>query len=585
MDKEKVHVSRWLVSLGMKFGRVVPVQTAMVIMLTLSAQISYILAFFLPLKIIILLGASEMPTYLPSIIADLGRDQLVILLSIATLGFFVINSVSEKLIGHVTEGVTALLMSRNQKMVLFENQDEVAANAYQNFVKGLAGIVFALLAIGLLLVIYPETAFLIAIYVLVAGGGVFWLYEHDGQVTGFVKAKLDILIVNLSVIGFFILFAYMIVDFIWLEPPSIIIAIIAILAGRQTFTILSGAVKKFDGLYRQHQKLDALFFHGRPLLVNTPDEPQSLWYFLARENRNDWIKSLLKEHAGLDRASFDVMHNRLKWQQPTLSQMGCFLFHTDNDPILIKIYDTGKFAAAAHETALLADMPENLPAPKLLGTSGFEGFRCSVYKLPAGDLLAPEDLSVTKKSLLQKLLTIIPSKELQQRYLRSRPTLVQRMSATWLDRADVGIDCQQQAAALKEIRTHWSEIKSMLNQLPLVFHNPAMSSGNIWQPNMIDSHIIISWENWSLEPAGVGWRASSSSLRMLAQAHHEASAERGELCELPVEYLMLAAVISELERLVLRHQLDEAAKLPTRIWRVLMPLLSKPHFEKHSLND
>jgi hypothetical protein len=45
-------------------------------MLTLISQISTLLAFFLPLKVVILLGSDRMPRYIPEALAALGHDAL-----------------------------------------------------------------------------------------------------------------------------------------------------------------------------------------------------------------------------------------------------------------------------------------------------------------------------------------------------------------------------------------------------------------------------------------------------------------------------------------------------------------------------
>lgn len=69
-------VLRWSLSLGAKFSRVVPFLTLAIVILTLVAQIASLLSFFLPLKMIILLGSEGMPRYFPAAFAQLDRDGI-----------------------------------------------------------------------------------------------------------------------------------------------------------------------------------------------------------------------------------------------------------------------------------------------------------------------------------------------------------------------------------------------------------------------------------------------------------------------------------------------------------------------------
>ena len=55
----------WCISLGVKFVKVVPIITGLVQISTLASQIFLLLAFFLPLKVIILLGSDKTPAYFP----------------------------------------------------------------------------------------------------------------------------------------------------------------------------------------------------------------------------------------------------------------------------------------------------------------------------------------------------------------------------------------------------------------------------------------------------------------------------------------------------------------------------------------
>src|SRR5699024_6821580 len=138
---------KWLKSLSAKVFRVVPGGTSFIVFMTLISQITAMLASFIPLKVVIMLGSDGIPRYFPASFAQLDRDVLIAELSVGMLGFFVLHLLAEKSIAWVTGISTSRLLEKSQKLVLFENQDELAANAYHRYSRALASGVFILLAL------------------------------------------------------------------------------------------------------------------------------------------------------------------------------------------------------------------------------------------------------------------------------------------------------------------------------------------------------------------------------------------------------------------------------------------------------
>lgn len=62
---------RWSLSIGSKFFNVVPKATLSVIFFSLVSQVTILLAFLLPLKILMLLGSAGIPHYFPDVFEDL----------------------------------------------------------------------------------------------------------------------------------------------------------------------------------------------------------------------------------------------------------------------------------------------------------------------------------------------------------------------------------------------------------------------------------------------------------------------------------------------------------------------------------
>lgn len=572
MHKElKQKYFHWLLSLGAKFARVVPARTGLIVFLTLVGQVSSILAFFLPLKIIILLGSEGTPRYFPEVLAALGRDTLVVWLSLATVGFYAINILAEKVIDGVTAGATETLMARSHKMVLFENQEDIAARAYQSFSRALSGFTFGVLALAGLSFVYSEMALTMACYIALASAGVIIFCAKSVEILEYVQKNLTGLMNNLSAIGFFLVFGYLVIDFVWLEPPGIIVAIISILAGRQTFGRITAAVTGLFRLYQQRQKLDVLFFHGRQL--RPPELPghSTLWDYLGPDYRKKWVPEVLKEFDALVSSEDEGQGIQLEWQQTASPQVGAFVCYQNDSVCLVRIYGKNQSVLARHEATLLADPPLELPGPAFIGSTLVRGYPCNLFRLQKGQALTRRASKQLALRMMAELLSVEPPPPLVQRYLRSKPTLVDRLNINLLDKALVAASTEKQRMASERLRFHWDVLISIFQGLPIGLNNPLINNSIMWESES-GSQVLLDWEKWSLEPTGAGWPTTAAAMKELEDVYKAVASKRKSLQSIPVEHLQLAALTFELERLVLRQQLDLAVDLLPRLWALLKPV-------------
>lgn len=562
---------RWFLSLGKKFVRVTPIRTLMVVLLTLVGQVAYILSFFLPLKIVILLGTDGIPRYFPASFAQFDRDLLIVYLSVATIGFFFLNVVTEKLTDYVSGGASASLMDRSQKLVLFEKQEEIAASAYQSFSRALAGLVFGTLTIFALSIVYSDMAWVMGCYLSLVVAVLLVLSTNSSKVRLFIQRKLGVLLNNLSAAGFFLVFGFLVLDFVLFEPPGIIFAVISILAGRQTFSRIVGAVKGLFSLYSQRQKLDVLFFHGRALAVSDNPRKSSLWAQLHPDTRKGWVREVLAEFQ-VDDPMLSGGDWSLVWHQPAIAHAGALIARVGEQQFLIKLYDRRRSVGPQHEATLLADAPAGLPAPMFVGASQVSGYPCSVFRLAAGRSETSEHTRKVDSSLLLEIYGVIPPSRLAQRFLRSKPTLAGRMQTDWLNQAAVAVTTAGQQQASLALGEHWRALHALIGEVPLALFNPATKASAVWVCDDGSKQAMF-WERWSLEPIGAGWPTKVDRLRALESARDEIADHREDLVGVSAAQLKLVALLFEFERMLRKNKFDVAVRLLPHIWRTLAPLV------------
>lgn len=560
-----LNASRWSLSLGAKFIRVVPIKTLLIVLLTLVSQMATLLASFLPLKVVILLGSEGIPRYFPASFAQIDRDILIALLSICTLGFFVLYLLAERLIAWTTRLATGQLLAKSHKMVLFENQDDIAATAYQRYSRSLAGGVFIILALLGLSIFYPAMAAVLVGYG-VATTLLLWLLH--GASSGVRERLENRLVATLNLmggIGFFVAFGYLVADFILWTPPGVIIAIVSLLLSRQVMQRASGMLGDLAALQKQRVKLDALFFHGKVLMTQQVNPDKTFWPLLQPESRQSWVKPLLDELVGESGEPFESA-----WQQVGMANVAGLRVCRGNRGYLFKLYETNRSSLAQHEATLMGEPAKGLPSCALLGITQLQKFHCLLYQLPKGSSPEPQEVKALANTLRAKLLAVEPFPALVQRYQRSKPMLWQRLDRALLEKLQVAVTGEVQQAAFELLLVELPRLHGVLKSLPVGLVNPDISQDAIWVAEDGDP-ILLQWGRWALEPLGAGWPEQPKLLDGLMPAITEAAENRPVLSTLLPQHVELAALAFALERECNRQRFVQALELLPAIHERLVP--------------
>jgi len=566
---------RWSLSLGAKFARVVPWQTSLIVLLTLISQISSLLAFFLPLKVVILLGSDRMPRYIPEELAVLGHETLIVALSVATVAFFVMHFLAERAIAFVTLHGSRRLLRKSQKLSLFENQEQIAENAYERFSRTVAGGIFAALALLVLAVFYPSMFWVVTGYLAFATLFLLALATSSSAFRERLDAKMAS-ILNLNAgIGFLAVFSFLVIDFILFTPPGVIIAIISLLLSRQIFVRLAGVVQDMTALHVQRTRYDALFFHGKILLRDEAKEEITIWPLLVKNMRDEWVTDLLRERTPEGQGPV-----KTTWQPSGIPNVAALRATRApaGEVFLIKLFESNRKSMAEHETTLLGEPPKGLPAPAFLHSTDLRQFPCLVYALPSG---SPADQRVVRQlglSLTGQLLEIEPPAALVTRYRRSHPILWQRLGRSMLLRLRVAVDTTDQEQRATEIVHRLPALRRHLEAIPLVLLNPDITQATIWIEESENKPLLLNWTRWSLDPAGAGWGEREEDLEQLVVALEQAVPRRPCLSQVRPEQAKLSALTYSLEARLLRQQFPEALDLVARILE-LLDLLEEAHHD------
>lgn len=509
------------------------------------------------------MSTQHLPAFLPKPIQAIGLESLVLLLCALTLLFYFIQIAATKVAEkNSIKGAHELLDSAN-KVLLFDNQEELARNAYQHFTGLLSCLLFSLISLSILFWFYPEIA------VIILTCAIFMLNLHAlmcrSQLTINQLNHTQLAFKINSSVGasFFIVFIFIVVDFLYLSPPNFLVALGSFIISRQIISNMGTMVRHTFALTKNHDKITALFFHHHVLEPNGSDFDSPLWQ-LIDENQYEWIIALLKTHLDID-----IEQASIVWLDTGLRNVGLFevdLNHRERH-LLVKVFDKAALLQATHEESLLKDLSaRNLISPPLFIADSIATVKCHIYDLKEVTVSNLSDQWASEQDILKELLMFSPSGELTKQYLRSKQTLPDRFGIEQLKHLKL-VSQQKELDSIEQFVNQLDQLLSILRSLPLWFINPQLSQFVAIRKDFRLK--IIHWGKWELEPMGAVWPINHEKLKLIEAAIDQASVNRPELKSFPVDYYKLAALTYALERSLLGLRFNKSLSLIDKINKIL----------------
>jgi len=546
---------RWAFSLGKKLFRAAPGHKISVQIIFILSQVLLLLAFFLPLKAIIIVSSGSIPSYFPGIIKAYSHNTVVIWLSASALIFFTSHLVFELFASKVTANGARLLISKAKKIALFDNQDSIAINAYSRFTRGLADLLFFIIAGIALCIFYPLIFILIAACSVFFSAAISILCGYSKRLQKIVKTHYQEILNSASGFIFLVTFFGVIADFLYFTPPPAFTALISLLLVRQSLQRLVGFCVKLILLRQQHYQVSALFFHDRPLLVAPSQKPENIHALLSNEQRNLWIPEILKP----------LFQNEFSIESVKSFQLGspdiyCYEAHCTSNGIkqnfIIKLYDTLREYPASQERSLLTEFPEIL-SPKLLRSGQVRS--CTYHILESSNEQKMSGREYYNRSLKfhAALMSLTPPNIFQKKFERSKSYLESRLSSEMLRELTFHAVSDEEQQNVNSLLESFDTIKQWLRQSPRQLISFDVTPDTL----LIDDNDKLScvhWGNWHLEPLGANWPVGEH--QKLGEALEQAAITRAG-SSFSLEAAKLASFMYLFERFMNKRDYQSALNL------------------------
>lgn len=547
----------WCFSLGRKFLDVTPGSTFTVQAANFLAQILLILTFFLPIKVLILLGSDGVPQFFPLYLKSVKKTHLIISLSILALACYLLYLASEFIVLLYSKKGAKKLLSNSGKLILFENQHQLAAQAYSKFTRGLSAGTFVLIAFAILLYIYTLLFIAAAAYAFFASALFIILYNKNPSIRTLINNHHSVALNILCSMGFLVIFFCMIIDFLYLSPPKIFSALISLLLIRQGLSRLNVFMQDIISLRLQHRQINALFFHNQQLIADPGTHGEQVKALLNEEQRNQWIPKVLHRVISTD---LEILST--KWHQ--LSRGDIYAFESEfiscdgsaHKKFLFKLFGSNSTLLAEQERTLLQNVPE-IPTPLFLGRTKVENLICHIFEFNNYRKLAHREIGSGVISINKNLLSIEPPESLIKRFTRSHQYLEQRISYETIGNLRI-IATAEQLPDIERLIDQYEFLIGILASLPRQIISQDTTSDTLLlgeSGNIFVSH----WASWKMEPIGSNWPIGERL--KLEEAVAEAKLRRSSMNDTPAAAVVLCALTYAFERLCHRANYSDAIAL------------------------
>ncbi|TFY90820.1 hypothetical protein DYL59_07505 [Pseudomonas kairouanensis] len=228
----------WCISLGHDFMTIAPRTTLTVQVAHLCAQVLLILTFFLPIKIVVLLGSDTVPAYLPPWLQGVQKNALIVGLSVLTVLLYALHLGAGIVVNRYARAGARALINQGENASVLAAQLPLATRVFSRFTRGLSDASFALMAFTGLLCLYPSLMLVCLVYFALATAALMALHSRHPRIRSILACHPLAVCDAFYSTGFLATFAFMILDFLYLIPPPLYVALISLIVLRQSLNRL-----------------------------------------------------------------------------------------------------------------------------------------------------------------------------------------------------------------------------------------------------------------------------------------------------------------------------------------------------------
>ena len=556
--KEDQTALQWYISgLGRVVGQV-PIRSFLLLVLSLVARVSMLLAMLLPIKVILLLGAERTPRWFPTMLREMHPDQLIIVMMGGSLSLFIVHMICIKIMDKLLDSSTNHLASQSdERLLLFQDQWSEVRNNMSGYIAFLAGWAFTGLTFVLLYYLYIDLIPFFLVYL-----GIFYLgVKSLSRLQVIDEAPLksassrQTILSGLINVGFVAIFVFIVCDYLYFQPPeSLIFAIIGFVMLRSALTNIAGSLTSMVTQHQKKAKVDALMFGARVSHARG-NQDASIWELSDAEHRDDWVRDVVAQL--INETPVEVSSTWVQSGSANFLNLNVLarLPQGDKRHYFFKVYTHRLAHVAANDVDLMTYCGDLPLFPELVKTIELPGKQvCHVLEVGDFEPVLQTEVGLAKTETQSLLAGYAVDPVLVNKYTDAHSLLYQRVNTSMLDRFRSVINASE-LDWLNEAEQVLVDAVLTVRQLPLTLIFTKIGKDAFLRDKQGNLK-LVGWGNWKLEPLGVGWK----SQKLDVEAFSRIAAIRSDIASHGNDYshMLTASLLAEFEGAYSRLDMNTA---------------------------
>src|SRR5690554_1233951 len=479
-----------------------PFQFLMSIVLSLFSQLAMVISFFLPLKVVFLIGSDSVPAYFNAVYSFSSIDSLILTLVIFSIvAYFVFlagNHYSEQL---SFEGAKRVVASTS-KLAIFQNQEELARRTYLRLANVLAAALFFVASVVFFFFVYPSLFLIFVFCFLFFFGFLEFISFSYPRAMDNARTVPGEFASRLFGIFFIVIFVLMVVDLLFLSEVGVYVALACLLLIRQLLQRLTTA--SVDGylLYSSKERINRIFLADFDESYEMDGaNVGSVVSVLGDESSRQFVTDVLKRYVDRQEPVDSLRNLSVGFLQSSIIDIVMLSATVAGRSFAVKLFD------ARHQ--LLADREKdvlNSLSPETIGFS-FHAIELSPSRQihlfdfsEALDLSFALDFKSRRDSFRVRCFSMNLDDHFLKRYMSSHSFIWGRLRAL---QSLLELPIFESLFSSMSPRRLIDEVEVILKRLPLVFCPQDVTNDSLISLKT-DLVTNLHWERWSIEPMGFG---------------------------------------------------------------------------------
>ena len=486
--------------------------TAVAVVSSVISRIAGLIAFILPLKILLLATSTSVPEYLTTFVAPVDKSTWIIWLSVSAFLFYALAVSSELLADKFSSLASAKIMIDANTINISGDQSDRVKNFYSTFSDVWARGVFSALALIAITLLNPRLTLAFGVIFLVEFlFSAFFLRDLEsgtrGKFSEFITGSYKAYLSLLMPINFLISFVVLLAPFLMGSELNVIVTVVSIILARQFLASLSGMIASSVKIFTGRERIEPLIFRHIQVQQKELQKTASL-----RQATEDLMSvDYLLSKVDLMMESRDVVS--VEWVDPLIIGVTNLKIVCDSTGFVsngsqcssfrLQLFGPNWRHLLKNENVLFRHLKRSdIGAPELVLEFDENDFHCQLLSLSDKSEMTPHQWKTFNRGMLEQHWSIQPPAALISDYVSSHQLLHQRFDRKLVAKAEIACSNEHIREVFSDFLQRVPEVQSLLKKFPMYIRNQDFHPANAVTGSDGES-LLICWGRWSIQPIGV----------------------------------------------------------------------------------